>query len=420
MVFTIHQPRSNIIELFEKDPFVDDTVIFAGRVREPKRARKIELDLAISGKSARFGETLRMSIAEAPSDGGRLAAMKKERDKLSKESEDDWVQMVLFSDWSHGYLQMNTLMSEAKTVIEELAEWIDDAFGRHPGDGSGRDTLMAEPGKKRVTGWDSPLTSLQPTDPVPSRRSQSPITSETETEDSGITFVPKKHYCRSRANSFDADRVTSTSNSDAGPAHRVDSSGSDATLLDNHIMTSSSKPPHDHAHDVVNESRHDLRDLRAPLDNGYDMYSRPQTPEAGTGKSSGQRQKGQTITETEMMRRRRLLGSIATFQVRVYLCTGRAPPPFNHHRYSLYATYVLNYMTDIQQPNHTHTPANLNVDLGGRGRLGHVWPRRGDLARAIIYVRSSFLPYIISTFTSHPTNANMIPHSITPPPRTST
>jgi len=296
-----------LMQCGEKDPFVDDTVIFAGRVREAKRARKIELDLAISGKSARFGETLRMSIAEAPSDGGRLVAMKKERDKLSKESEDDWVQMVLFSDWSHGYLQMNTLMSEAKTVIEELAEWIDDAFGRHPGDGSGRDTLMAEPGKKRVTGWDSPLTPLQPTDPVPSRRSQSPITSETETEDSGITFVPKKHYCCSRANSFDADRVTSTSNSDTGPAHRVDSSGSDATLLDNHIMTSSSKPPHDHAHDVVNESRHDLRDLRAPLDNGYDMYSRPQTPEAGTGKSSGQRQKGQTITETEMMRRRRLL-----------------------------------------------------------------------------------------------------------------
>jgi len=47
------------------------------------------------------------------------------------------------------------------------------------------------------------------------------------------------------------------------------------------------------------ESRHDLRDLRAPLDNGYDMYSWPQTPEAGTGKSSGQRQKGQTITHGE-------------------------------------------------------------------------------------------------------------------------
>ena len=103
--------------------------------------------------------------------------------------------------------------------------------------------------------------------------------------------------------------------------------------------------PFIHCFNTHTESRHDLRDLRAPLDNGYDMYSWPQTPEAGTGKSSGQRQKGQTITKTEMMRRRRLLGSIATFQVRVYLCMGRAPLPFNHHRYSLYATYVRTYST---------------------------------------------------------------------------
>ena len=79
---------------------MDDTVIFAGRVREAKRARKIELDLAISGKSARFGETLRMSSV----DGGHaenVAAMKRERDKLARENEDDWVQLVLFAEWSH-------------------------------------------------------------------------------------------------------------------------------------------------------------------------------------------------------------------------------------------------------------------------------------------------------------------------------
>ena len=38
--------------------------------------------------------------------------------------------------------------------------------------------------------------------------------------------------------------------------------------------------------------------------------------------------------------------------------------------------------------------------------LGHAWPRRGDLARAIIYVRSSFLPYMISTL--HPTQLTPI------------
>src|ERR1700683_4122173 len=123
-----------LMQCGEKDPFVDDTVIFAGRIREAKRARKVELDLAIAGKSARFGEGLRMSTGAAesptPAEGARLVAMKKERDRLAKETEEDWVQMVLFSDWSHGYLQMPALMSEARGVIEDLGDWIDEAFWR--------------------------------------------------------------------------------------------------------------------------------------------------------------------------------------------------------------------------------------------------------------------------------------------------
>ena len=105
-----------LMQCGEKDPFVDDTVIFAGRVREAKRARKIELDLALSGKSARFGESLRMSNAESLLETKASAEARREREKLASESESDWVQMVLFSDWSHGYLQMPTLMSEAKAV----------------------------------------------------------------------------------------------------------------------------------------------------------------------------------------------------------------------------------------------------------------------------------------------------------------
>ena len=105
-----------LMQCGEKDPFVDDTVIFAGRVREAKRARKVELDLALSGKSARFGESLRMSSIEGHSDSKNSAEMKKERDKLASEIESDWVQMVLFSEWSHGYLQMPTLITEARAV----------------------------------------------------------------------------------------------------------------------------------------------------------------------------------------------------------------------------------------------------------------------------------------------------------------
>jgi len=105
-----------LMQCGEKDPFVDDTVIFAGRVREAKRQRKMELDLLLSGKSARFGENLRMSTAEVNLDGSSTAELRRERDRLAAEDESDWVQLVLFSDWSHGYLQMPSLMSEARAV----------------------------------------------------------------------------------------------------------------------------------------------------------------------------------------------------------------------------------------------------------------------------------------------------------------
>ncbi len=104
-----------LMQCGEKDPFVDDTVVFAGRVREAKRARKVELDLALSGKSARFGESLRISGTEAPTDN-RKSSMRRERDRLALETEDDWAQIVIFSEWSHGYLQMPLIMPEAVTV----------------------------------------------------------------------------------------------------------------------------------------------------------------------------------------------------------------------------------------------------------------------------------------------------------------
>ncbi|KAJ2985285.1 hypothetical protein NUW54_g10199 [Trametes sanguinea] len=47
----------------EKDPFVDDTLIFAGRVRKAKRARRADLERILAGKSALHGEHLRMSAA---------------------------------------------------------------------------------------------------------------------------------------------------------------------------------------------------------------------------------------------------------------------------------------------------------------------------------------------------------------------
>ncbi|KAF9482153.1 alpha/beta-hydrolase [Pholiota conissans] len=233
-----------LMQCGEKDPFVDDTVIFAGRVREAKRTRKMELDLILSGKSARFGESLRMSAIEAHLDSKTIAEMKKERDKLASEEESDWVQMVLFSDWSHGYLQMPTLMSEAKAVIEELAEWIDHAFGKY-------DATIPEPRGDRVQVQAPSVTE-----------GASPLTSETETDDTGITFVPRRQTVSPpRGRSVSSSRSKKT---EAGTTTAVAAGGT--------VGGDRKSPP------------------------------RVQTP-------STARQTGQTISESELMRRRRLLDS---------------------------------------------------------------------------------------------------------------
>ncbi|KAF7321711.1 hypothetical protein MKEN_00692500 [Mycena kentingensis (nom. inval.)] len=181
-----------LMQCGEKDPLVDDTLIFAGRVREAKRARKAELDLAVSGKSARFGESLRMSAAaEGPVD---LGTLKRERDRLAVQTEEDWVQLVIWSEWSHGYLQMSALMAEAGQVIEELAEWIDTAFERY----AARSTVP--PTRRR---GESPAAKHQ----------QNVATSETETDDSGITFVPRR---RSPPSSLNGRRTPTPPGSPTG------------------------------------------------------------------------------------------------------------------------------------------------------------------------------------------------------------
>lgn len=103
-----------LMQCGEKDPFVDDTIIFAGRVREAKRQRKYEL-MELLNKTPVPSQ----SVQEE---------WQKELERLSEESEEDWVQMQIFSDWSHGYLQMPALMKEAGAAINDLADWINDAF----------------------------------------------------------------------------------------------------------------------------------------------------------------------------------------------------------------------------------------------------------------------------------------------------
>ncbi|KAF8160802.1 Alpha/Beta hydrolase protein [Crassisporium funariophilum] len=268
-----------LMQCGEKDPFVDDTVIFAGRVREAKRARKVELDLALSGKSARFGESLRMSSVDGHPDSKTSAELKKERDKLASESESDWVQMVLFSEWSHGYLQMPTLMPEARAVIEELAEWIDHAFTIYQSKSSDAEYRASN---RRSTGQTlmPPKLAHQPSFP-------SPLTSETETDDTGITFAPKRHQEPTTHQVFTPVAFVPQASTMLG-----DVFGSDATLLNSPTS----------AEGVLDDGQVvQVKGSGSP----QHAASRIQTPDKG----STPRQAGQTITETELMRRRRLLDS---------------------------------------------------------------------------------------------------------------
>ncbi|KAF8628907.1 hypothetical protein AX15_003688 [Amanita polypyramis BW_CC] len=249
-----------LMQCGERDPFVDDTVIFAGRIKEAKRARKIELELMISGKSARFGEGLRMSRNESL-DVKAFAALKKELEKLASESEEDWVQVDLFSDWSHGYLQMGALMTEARVAIRELGEWIDDTFSR---------LVQTSTYNGHVLAQGCPVT---PSSLVPAPETEAD-------EQDGITFVAKKYQDELRRSSF--EKAT---------REHEGLSNSDRTLLDDGIVAGRDKKQWCLENSSTRQAKQEL---------GQSLEGhKPATP----------RQAGQTISEMELMRRRRLLDS---------------------------------------------------------------------------------------------------------------
>ncbi|OCH95128.1 alpha/beta-hydrolase [Obba rivulosa] len=253
----------------EKDPFVDDTVIFAGRVREAKRARLHELDEALSGAGSRAPEPLRMTARDV---GVDVEALRRERDRLAAQCDEDWVQMQIFTDWSHGYLQMPALMPAVRTVINDLADWIDAVFLRKD-DANGAGRRRPSPGHLRRL--------VVPPDVGGIDDSSTPFTSETETE-SELTFVPKK---RSPPPSFDdpALKEKALAAADAKVGGRRTS-------------------PNGHA-------RPSLADRSGNGDantNGHALGRQQKSPSpvrVGNGRA------GQTITESELMRRRRLLDS---------------------------------------------------------------------------------------------------------------
>ncbi|KAI9062923.1 alpha/beta-hydrolase [Trametes sanguinea] len=234
----------------EKDPFVDDTLIFAGRVRKAKRARRADLERILAGKSALHGEHLRMSAAlpHLPPGVGRndnigreetLRALQREYERLASETEEDWVQMHIFSEWSHGYLQMPSLMREAKVVINDLADWMEELFERDAAvvvearaaryAAATTSSSAAVPGRAHANGIPgaggvssdrrgatSPPKARRMSTTATARRVEEPdtdgLTSATETSeldtDEVLTFSPKR---RSPPNSFTSSNGSSSS-----------------------------------------------------------------------------------------------------------------------------------------------------------------------------------------------------------------
>ncbi|PWN27576.1 alpha/beta-hydrolase, partial [Jaminaea rosea] len=110
----------------EKDPICDDTVVMAGRIREAKLAKQAELIRRRNVAGAPYGESLRMSTGAGPAAGA--AALDVDRDPLEEEDVDDWVQMRIVAEVSHGFLQMSALWPEAKHIISFISAWCVETF----------------------------------------------------------------------------------------------------------------------------------------------------------------------------------------------------------------------------------------------------------------------------------------------------
>ncbi|CAG8499116.1 28748_t:CDS:1 [Dentiscutata erythropus] len=88
----------------EKDPLVDDTVVFAGRIREAKKKKRL------LENGGRYGEGFRISSMNTS-------------DNINTDSE-DWVEVKIIQGSSHAFLQMPALLPENKGAIRACALWM--------------------------------------------------------------------------------------------------------------------------------------------------------------------------------------------------------------------------------------------------------------------------------------------------------
>lgn len=97
-----------LLQCGSRDPLIDDTILFGGRVRAAKR------------EAARLRRANNLADLPTPSEDGSA------REDVLEED----VTVQIFPGWSHGYLQMSALMPSAKVAIDDIAAWIDGTFER--------------------------------------------------------------------------------------------------------------------------------------------------------------------------------------------------------------------------------------------------------------------------------------------------
>lgn len=300
----------------EKDPFVDDNVIFAGRVREAKRARRKELEQLVSGKSVKFGDQLRMTSREVGLDEATLRAAKRELAELASQTEEDWVQLHIFSDWSHGYMQMASLMPEARTVINDLADRMEDVFASKRGRRRRYEETGVEGRRNRIASTST--GAVDAGQPTASAASETEVETETETDDP-LMFTTKK---RSPPPSVGAKDRINGRRSGSSSRHPQVNTGAVDRQSDSHVRLSTddsmdngvhrvgTMPEHtSHGPDGVAPSFAASRVVATGASSAGQASAHPGIPSRPPSASKVGGKAGQTISESELMRRRRLLDS---------------------------------------------------------------------------------------------------------------
>lgn len=159
-----------LLQCGARDPLVDDTLLFANRVctakrkdasvrANAKRLAKAEQirERQLQRQKAKEGHDASRHLIQLPTPlddgsepllqfgGGATSARPRERSSSASSSSGstawddaseaetnkaDDVTVQIFPGWSHGYLQMMPLMSNARVAVEDIADWIMASFDR--------------------------------------------------------------------------------------------------------------------------------------------------------------------------------------------------------------------------------------------------------------------------------------------------